>query len=351
MLERLDTIIAFATILLGVSLLITILNQMVAALLGHRATYLKRGIKDLLTTLDPKLKDQVDEIVNKVLTNDLASDSIFAHVSWAPDRWRMATAIRPEELSKVLLLVSRGEVYEKNVQAIVDAINPALQRQAKMVNQLAPNATVTADQLVRDLSNSAANAIGRLEAAFSSTMDRVRQRFTLQMRIWTIVFAVIFAFVYHMDVRRIYSQLSTDPALRASVSSISSDLIKTYTEVAPKAPNATGAGANAPAPDASGAPAPGGTTPNQQTLNLEEETAKLSKAYTDVRDKLSALDMDLLSVPQPWYIWKADELLGILAMTALLSLGAPFWYNVLSNLVNLRSKVAQKQKEEEASSS
>ena len=40
-----------------------------------------------------------------------------------------------------------------------------------------------------------------------------------------------------------------------------------------------------------------------------------------------------------------------MAMAALLSLGAPFWYNVLSNLVNLRSKVAQKQKEEDAASS
>ena len=50
MLERLDTIIAFATILLGVSLLITILNQMIAAMLGHRAKYLAQGIKDLLIT-------------------------------------------------------------------------------------------------------------------------------------------------------------------------------------------------------------------------------------------------------------------------------------------------------------
>lgn len=40
----------------------------------------------------------------------------------------------------------------------------------------------------------------------------------------------------------------------------------------------------------------------------------------------------------------------ILVMAALLSLGAPFWYNILKNLVNLRSQVAQKQQEEEAAS-
>ena len=64
MLERLDTLIAFATVLLGVSLLVTILKQMIASLLGHRATYLKDGIEDLLTTIDPKLVPHLKTIVN-----------------------------------------------------------------------------------------------------------------------------------------------------------------------------------------------------------------------------------------------------------------------------------------------
>src|SRR5271167_1041100 len=75
MLERLDTLIAFATVLLAVSLLVTILNQMIASLLGHRATYLRDGIEDLLTTLDPKLVPSLKTIVNDVLTHKLASDS------------------------------------------------------------------------------------------------------------------------------------------------------------------------------------------------------------------------------------------------------------------------------------
>ena len=120
------------------------------------------------------------------------------------------------------------------------------------------------------------------------------------MRIWTIVFAVIFAFVYHMDVRRIYSQLSTDPALRASVSSVSADLIKTYTEVDAKAPTAASAGTVTSPPDASGKSAPSAIPQNQQTPTLDEQTAKLSKSYTKVHDELSALDMNLLSVPDDW---------------------------------------------------
>ena len=37
-----------------------------------------------------------------------------------------------------------------------------------------------------------------------------------------------------------------------------------------------------------------------------------------------------------------SKLLGILVTAMLLSLGAPFWYNALKNLIRLRSSIAQK---------
>jgi hypothetical protein len=52
-LEYLDTIIAFVVILLGVSLLITILNQMISALLGYRGTNLLWGIQTVLSSMEP----------------------------------------------------------------------------------------------------------------------------------------------------------------------------------------------------------------------------------------------------------------------------------------------------------
>src|SRR4051794_19599297 len=124
MLERLDAVVAFVTLLLGVSLLVTILNQMIASLLGHRAAYLKDGIKDLLETLDPNLKPDLETIANDVLTHKLASDSVFAHQSWAPGRWKMASTIRPEELAKLLQLVSKGKDYSTKIEAILNEVNP-----------------------------------------------------------------------------------------------------------------------------------------------------------------------------------------------------------------------------------
>ncbi|HLJ26070.1 MAG TPA: hypothetical protein VKY85_05125 [Candidatus Angelobacter sp.] len=348
MLDRLDTLVAFATVMLGISLLITILNQMIASLLGHRATYLKDGIKDLLETLDPALAPNVEKIVDDVMTHKLASDSVFAHQAWAPTRWKLASSIRPEELAKLLNLVSAGKAYAPNIQAILSQVNPSAAREAQMiantVNALAPGTPASADELMKELSDKASKAIGRLEGGFTSTMDRVRQRFTLQMRIWTVVFSVAFALAYHLDAAKIYSQLATDPALRDSLSKASDDLMKKYSEVTAPASPTTGSAARPSNPQTSTQENP---TPEQAKKDLGNEAQNLAQAYKQVQSKLSEPKLALFQVPENWGDFGGPGgLFRILATAALLSLGAPFWYNALKGLVNLRSQVADAQAKE-----
>jgi hypothetical protein len=331
MLERLDTLIAFATVMLGVSLLITILNQMIASMLGHRATYQKDGIIDLLETLDPTLGANIEKIANDVLTHKLASDSVFVRIAYAPLRWKLASTIRPEELAKLLTLVSAGKPYAANIQTILSQVNPTVAREATLLastmNTLAPASVATADELIKEFSDKTTQAMGRLEAAFNSTMDRVHQRFTLQMRIWTIVFSLAFSLIYHLDAIRIYSQISNDPALQASLTSVSNDLMKKYTAAATQA--STAAGSN-----------------TDSAANQGQDPATIAKAYKDVQSDLANAKLQLLDVPENWWDWKSLGLNGflrLLATAGLLSLGAPFWYNSLKGLANLRSQVAAKQ--------
>jgi hypothetical protein len=53
MLSYLDTAIGFAVVMLGISLLITILTQMVSALVNHRGGNLLWGVKTLFANIDP----------------------------------------------------------------------------------------------------------------------------------------------------------------------------------------------------------------------------------------------------------------------------------------------------------
>src|SRR5260370_40848681 len=109
MLAYLDTVIAFAVIMLGFSLLITLLNQMISAFLGYRGSNLRWGIETMLTTLDPNLAEHARDVANRVLTNPIVSDSIFSgfkKTTGLIQRWKLATAIRPDAMVRTLKRVS-----------------------------------------------------------------------------------------------------------------------------------------------------------------------------------------------------------------------------------------------------
>jgi hypothetical protein len=167
-LTQLDTVIAFTVLLLGISLLITILNQMIASLLGHRGMYLKDGIRDLLATLDPGLADEAEAIAEGVLTHKLASDSVFANVRAAPARWKLATSIGGDELSKLLVLCSQGKSYDQSINNILKQVNPTVERELQLladtVNATALGSTAVADRLAKQVSDRGPTEFGRLEA-------------------------------------------------------------------------------------------------------------------------------------------------------------------------------------------
>ena len=75
---------------------------------------------------------------------------------------------------------------------------------------------------------------------------------------------------------------------------------------------------------------------------------KLSRRlYLKGRAHVTDAGIQIIGWPEG-FNWK--QLLGALVSGALLSLGAPFWFNSLKALTNLRPIVASKQKEEEAKS-
>ena len=128
MLQYLDTIIAFAVIMLGVSLLITTLNQMISALLGYRGTNLLWGIQTLLTTIEPGLPKKTEETVaNKakeiaaeILQKPIISDSVFSKylknitvLGWFTNRWKLASAITSQELVRSLKLWQQKKMERK----------------------------------------------------------------------------------------------------------------------------------------------------------------------------------------------------------------------------------------------
>jgi hypothetical protein len=407
MLQYLDTIIAFVVILLGVSLLITILNQMISALLGYRGTNLLWGIQKLLSTIAPdlskkdssnsKLPTQAEKIATEVLRKPVISDSLFSKfakdssvLGWLTKRWKLATAITPQELVRGLSNVAQtlaatkdGTTTADMINQVLNQVNPEAERNAKMVldilQKVSPGITNQMDKLVQELGTKMQGSVGKLEASFDTVMKRTSQRFALQMRIWTIIFAIVIAFGAHLDSFKIIEQLWTSPELRASLVSDRETILKEASVVlSVQSGTAQAAGPGVPpqilgdamknlinvekeAAAGLGAP-PEFNNPDQAVdwlrKNLKGDQSfkeKLAGEYRNlVLTELSAhadkIKKDLakagfqIQIGKSWKdfikLFEGLSILGILVTAGLLSLGAPFWFNALKSLSNLRPLVA-----------
>jgi hypothetical protein len=243
-----------------------------------------------------------------------------------------------------------------------------------------------------------AGKVSRLEAGiekwFDTVMDRASDIFTRWTRVITIVVSVLLVVVLHVDSGLILHQISSNPEIRAGLNKISDTALAQADETLKAGDRATAAlkavAANhkgdAIESALNGAPplvscADGKkwledyakkTNSDMGQLQLEfadscqqQTVAALGKSedqISKIRQELA--DTELKIVPERiegqlvfgdkndsvWSRIKSwaeayrspRHLLGTLAMVILLSLGAPFWYNMLSQLSNLRPGISTK---------
>lgn len=395
-LQHLDTVIAFAVIMLGSALLITIFTQTISSFLGLRGTNLLWGLTTLLATADPRLKDISKSVAEKVLTHPLLSDSVMSKYSklpligWLIDRWRLGSAIRVEEFERALAFFAvdppagqgagaadqdstgltqaqreklKGLMEKLNAQAATD-----IRQLAGSLAALAPEKEAEAEKLVGQIVAKAQSSLADLESWFNTCMDRVSQRFATQMRIATIVCSVALAFFAHMDAFRLYRQLSSDADLRSRLVASSDALTKKAGEITATNGNAVPGVFNdamkqllqqdiakdltGPAPDcktrqdcedwlrrsSKGQDAANQLVTEYDSLvqaQLKTGMDTLKAQANDIRGIFDRAELQLFPNPYPRN-FKSDSIWGILTAAGLLSLGAPFWFNALKTLSSLR---------------
>ena len=438
-LDKVDTLIAFAVVMLGVSLIITILTQMAAGFLALRGSNLLWGVETLLKELDPQLDanlkaadSSVRTLADEILTDPLISDSTFSRAggmwiigpvfsllsrlpvaNWLVQRWRYATAIRPDELARMLgkkatslavpaaaaagsatstPVASASAAAAASLSEILTAPDPETIRRLKQLNSaLCAFARTTAsqtgttqefsvqvDKIFQRATDAAQGAVGKLETSFNSVMDRVSQRFALEMRLWTVGFAFLVAFGAHLDSFRLLDQLSTNADVRSALVHTRDGMLTEANAVLPQ-PGAAQGSPEVPVStkvlnEALGQlkatspglpsvqPIPDNTTTVGDAvawLTAQPGWADKGDAYrrsvvrvlhahaVDIGQQLTRSGVELIQTPYPGFFAYGGgrNLLGILVAAALLSLGAPFWYNALKNLSDLRAMAASKQDE------
>ena len=383
MLAYLDTIIGFAVIMLGASLLITIITQLVSTLLSHRGANLRWGLETMFKNLpassllnDAKTAARVAE---DVLTHPLISDSIFSlKPQWLGDRIRLATALSPDELIAILGDLATKPAYvavaglPAEIATLINARSLALERRLTLLKTspaLAGLPAETVGKVMQDSVSTLANEAGEVEAWFNSTMDRVSARFTTYMRLWTIATALALAFGTGLNSVTLLNGLYSNGAFRQSVVGSATQMTdladrvlangpkdavsKMYTDTVTKALADSGAQADATPSgvDSETAARTWMTAHVAEGAQRSSAVSALDKALADQRLQDAAQLRTILTdasfdvrqfrwnQSQPWW----PQVPGVLVTAALLSLGAPFWFNTLKQLAGMRPILANKQ--------
>ena len=421
MLHYLDTVIAFAVVMLVMSLVITLLNQMVSSVLSYRGSNLRWGIQTMLTTLSDRISgENARKIADEILTHPMISDSIFTKfenklpgIGFLLKRRKLATWISSDTLVRTLAGVSERLRAQGSAESVamaevlkdlLAAKDGSAERKLQMVKDTIgtiltdTNYGVQVNELMKELGTTTRQSVGKIEAWFNIVVGRVSQRFTTQMRIWTIIFAFLLAFGIHLDSIDLIQQLLTNPATvqnlvdqSGAVMSEAEAIMGTQTangarptastvaatvftdqmkellkEVTPE--ESTPALGNVPAFRSVGEaekwlndnlnPAVKPERRNQLLGKYKEMVLTgLGRKIGDLNRVLKETGVQIIPDHEPirgprslvkfLFSFKSNKnLLGILLSSGLLALGAPFWYNTLKDLTNLRPTIASKQEEQ-----
>jgi hypothetical protein len=377
-LDNFDTAMGFAAVMLLLSLLVTVLVQMTVAILGLRARNLAWGVKTLLLQIDPTLKEKATNLANRVLKHPSVSHT-----------WSRTTALRPRELVLILEDVVKNPTKHKLDLAQNDTLKKLIHDAAPAVSaQQAGQALQVVDELskifpqqveaVRGAVDRALRAKSALEQSvhqwFDTVMDRTTERFLVHTRIATVAFGFALAFVLHVDSIHIVRELSASKELRAAFVAMADATLKQSEQaqkvseqsvVASAVIQALAANVKEPERAAALKTVPASVRSREEGLNWltakfpdDAKRAELLVAYSEgfqrasldrvkelsdtAKDLRKSLEERLIKITPREPKWTPQHVVGMVITALFLSLGAPFWFNALRNLSNLRPVIAAK---------
>lgn len=381
MLQHLDTLIAFAAAMLLLSLLVTVLVQAAMAIGRSRTRNLRWGIQQYVASMFPALAGEAESLARQVTE----------HASLKAGWMSGPSAVRLEELMRILRELGKAPAAPADPPADlapVDAAIPEpLARLQRELQALLPAAQQPAGQaLVQAAQERLQEAVAaarrthdRARFWFDAAMDRAIERFARTSKHVSFAIAAVLTLVLQVDAFRLFQRLSTDSAARAAlvqaadatlqraeevftredagrelprqallaVAEAQSSPLKQQITPPPEVPFATSAdGARwlrqrvAEGAERDRLLAEYRAAVEQRTVQL---LGRLGEDAAGIRDELRQASFSLLP-ERPWGKDLGDpwHWLGMLASALLLGLGAPFWYNALRQLANLRPVMAQK---------
>jgi hypothetical protein len=296
----LDIAIGLVLMYLMLSLICTVVNEFVSTLSNWRAKTLRSGLEKMIDT--PELLETFKKhgLIDSQKTKDGAEPSYLSAQTF--------------------------------VGALVDSLDtgkpiPGIAEIQQAIEKLPVGSNVR-DILLANLASANGDITKfreNLANWFDDSMDRISGAYKRYLKWFSLAVGIAVAVILNADSLRVGRALWTDPSLRSEMAEVA----KRYVSSCPAPINA--APAPAPANPASPAPNAGCVTPSSDPVSLQ-------KARNDVDAAMSSLRPLPIGWPEKaeglW--WFIEKFFGLLVTGLALSLGAPFWFDLLSKVVNIR---------------
>lgn len=365
-LEMLDLLIGLVFVYFALSIVCSALLEALSGWFNMRGKFLSRGIQTMLgeeqpraiSNLLPKGKDHRAPPAPK-LTTALMDDPEIKGLS---TKNRHPSYLKPEVFAGALLRTA------ENKGALAHGLPETIAQGLERANL--GNAGKVLAQIYRDTGGSPASVQKAVVDWYNSSMERVSgwyKRWTMNV---LIVVGLFVAIGTNADTIRIIQILSTDSEVRASLVALANeaepfdpDTPKNKEDPKPpQGPPSDPAAKNAPiaadAPDPAaknaedplppqGPPSTPGTEPTQTDVDAKNRT---SEARERAKQELLKIGPLIGWTEGQWKdMWKSthaaiSKILGITITALAITFGAPFWFDVLKKLANLRSSLAPSDK-------
>lgn len=282
-LQALDMAIGIIFIYLILSLACTAANEIIAGLFDLRAENLKTGIRNLLTdSFKPGLEDRFYD------------HPMIRNLSRHKSKGKKPSYITPRTFRLVLL----------------DLVAPAegdgsrkLENIRRNIERLPDDSSIRKTLLIllNDAEDDPAHFHFNIEEWYNNSMDRVSGWYKRKTQIVTVILAFVVSFGFNADTFQIARSLANNPAMRQAIVQQARETVK-----------------------------------NHQALSehdFKEIKAALDKTGLPFGWKNG--EVELLKKGD-FASWLA-KLAGLLITTLAISLGAPFWFDTLNKIANIRS--------------
>jgi len=286
-------------VFLLLSLISSAANELIEAFFKKRAVYLEKGIQELVGSTEVAgSKDFVKKIyehglVNALYRGDYASASKSELPSYIPAR-NFAIAVLDIWNSRD----KTGVALPPNIEKAMKAFEEVANGKAEVLRQ-------------------------EVENWYNSSMDRVSGWYKRRIQIMFLIIGVVVTILVNADCIAIAKRLSTDTHMREAATRLAENTAEK----------------SAPAPQAGQNPAADGKSQSEIALNEIRKNL----------DNLSGIGLPLGWDPAPKSLGDvgrgiAAHWVGWLVTALAVSLGAPFWFDVLNKIIVVRSTVKPAEK-------